>query len=175
MLIRRETASDVPGVRALVAAAFGGSPTEPATTDEVRLIDLLRAGPDWLPTLSLVARTPDGDLAGHVVCTRAWIADVEVVGLGPLAVRPDQQGRGVGSALVHAVLGAAEAGGAPVVGLLGSTVYYARFGFRPASTFGIESPQAAWGDHFQARLFVPPDRAPRGAFRYAAAFGQLGG
>jgi len=175
MLIRREATGDVPAVRALVAAAFGGSSTEPAGTEEVRLLDLLRAGPDWIPALSLVAETPDGDLAGHVVCTRAWIADVEVVGLGPLAVRPDLQRRGVGSALVHAVLAAAEAGGAPVVGLLGSTVYYARFGFRPASTLGIESPEVAWDDHFQARLSVPLERAPRGPFRYAAAFGQLGG
>lgn len=174
MLIRRETAGDVPAVRALVAAAFGGSPAEPAATDEVRLLDLLRAGPDWIPALSLVAETPDGDLAGHVVCTRAWVADVEAVGLGPLAVRPDLQRRGVGSSLVHAVLAAAQEAGAPVVGLLGSPAYYARFGFRPASEFGIESPEAAWGDHFQARPCVPPEAAPRGAFRYAAAFGQLG-
>ena len=43
---------------------------------------------------------------------------------GPLSVRPDRQRRGVGSALMHAVLGAADALGEPLVALLGSTAYY---------------------------------------------------
>ena len=55
-----------------------------------------------------------------------------MLALGPLSVRPDRQRQGVGSALMHAVLGAADALGERLVALLGSTAYYPRFGFRPA-------------------------------------------
>ena len=173
MLIRRENPADVTDVRAVVGAAFDDaqSPREPV---EVRLLDRLRASGDWIPALSLVAESPSGLVEGHVVCTRAWIGDVEVVGLGPLAVRPDSQGAGVGSALMHAVLAAAEALETPAVALLGSPAYYSRFGFRPGRLAGVEAPEPAWGDHFQVRLYVPPAGAPRGRFRYAAPFADMG-
>jgi putative acetyltransferase len=51
-----------------------------------------------------VAVTPAGEVTGHVLCTRAHVGPDPVLGLGPLAVRPDHQRHGVGSALVHAVL-----------------------------------------------------------------------
>lgn len=168
MLIRRETAADVVEVRAVVDAAFRDGDDEPV---EVRLLDLLRDGDDWLPRLSLVAEAADGAVAGHVVCTRAWVGEVEVVGLGPIAVRPDLQGGGVGRALVHAVVAAAEALDVPAVGLLGSTAYYPRFGFVPGSSVGVVSPEPAWGDHFQVRLL---GGRPEGAFRYAAPFREIG-
>ena len=172
MLIRRETPADVTDVRAVVRAAFDReqSSSEPV---EVRLLDRLRASREWMPALSLVAESPAGLVEGHVVCTRAWIDDVEVVGLGPLAVRPDSQRDGVGSALMHAVLAAAEALETPAVVLLGSPAYYSRFGFRPGRVAGVEPPEPAWGDHFQVRLNVPSAGAPRGRFRYAAPFADL--
>jgi len=173
VLIRRETPADVPEVRAVVGAAFD-VPQSSAEPAEVQLLDRLRTSPEWIPALSLVAESPAGRVEGHVVCTRAWIADVEVVGLGPLAVRPDRQRSGVGSALMHAVLAAAEALGTPAVALLGSTAYYSRFGFRPGRVVGVEAPEPGWGDHFQVRLYVPSASAPRGLFRYAAPFADLG-
>jgi putative acetyltransferase len=52
-------------------------------------------------------------------------------------VLPHHQGVGVGHALMHAVLAAAEAVDETVVGVLGDPAYYARFGFRPASAVRI--------------------------------------
>ena len=66
---------------------------------------------------------PGGDVIGHVLCTRGSVGAAPVLALGPLSVRPDWQRRGVGSALVHAVLGAGDALGEPLVALLGSTAY----------------------------------------------------
>lgn len=52
---------------------------------------------------------------------------------------------------MHAVLGAADARGETVVGLLGNPAYYSRFGFDIASTTAVTSPDPAWGDYFQIR------------------------
>ena len=74
---------------------------------------------------------------------------------------------------MHAVLGAADALGEPVVVLLGHRDYYPRFGFRPAADLGIAPPVAEWAPHFQARALSAYDPDLRGTFRYAAAFNAL--
>jgi len=60
------------------------------------------------------------------------------------------------------------------VALLGSTTFYRRFGFVPASDLGIEAPDPSWGDEFQVRAVDAYDPAPRGALRYAPAFAAVG-
>ncbi|SES34840.1 GNAT family N-acetyltransferase [Lentzea albida] len=159
MLIRRETPADIDAIRTVTNLAFNDGPEAP-------LIDWLRADEGWIPELSLVEDT----VLGHVVCTRGYVGDTPALGLGPIAVHPSHQRAGIGSALMHAVLGAAEARGEKAVILLGSPVYYSRFGFRLASEFGITPPDPAWAPHFQARLFG--DVAP-GGFRYAEPFDRL--
>lgn len=168
MLIRRERDDDVPAVRAIVAAAFvrddGGEPIE------VPLLDALRRDAGWIPAFSLVAEV-DGTPAGHVVATRGQVDAVAALGLGPIAVRPEVQGRGVGSALVHGIVGAARARDEPLIALLGDQGWYRRFGFRPARELGVRAPDLAWGDHFQALALGPT--SPTGTFRYAAPFADL--
>jgi putative acetyltransferase len=171
MLVRRELAGDKAAIRAVTAAAFAG-PGEDAPV-EASLVDWLRASPAWIPELSLVAQDPDGDIAGHVLCTRGTVGPAAVLGLGPLSVRPDRQRHGVGQALVHAVLGAADALGEPLVALLGSTSYYPRFGFRLAGEYGITPPRPEWAEHFQARTLSAYDPAVRGQFAYAEPFDRM--
>ena len=72
---------------------------------------------------AVVAVTPADEVIGHVLGTRGHVGQDPVVALGPLAVRPDRQKNGVGSALMHAVLGAADALGEPLVALLGDPAY----------------------------------------------------
>jgi putative acetyltransferase len=165
VLIRREQPADIDAITSVHTTAF---PTEV----EANLVRTLRASDAWLPPQSLVAED-GGRIVGHVVCTRAHIADVPALGLGPLGVRPSHQKSGVGSALMHAVLGAADALDEPVVVLLGHADYYPRFGFEPAIRYGIEPPVAAWGEHFQARPLSTYDTAMRGAFAYAEPFNEL--
>jgi putative acetyltransferase len=165
MLIRREHPDDVTAIHEVHAAAF-------TTELEANLVRALRASDAWLPRLSLVAED-DGVIVGHVVCTRAQLAGTPALGLGPLGVLPAQQKSGVGSALMHAVLAAADALDEPVVVLLGHTEYYPRFGFEPASRFGIEPPDPAWGEHFQARPLSTYDSTVRGPFVYAQPFNEL--
>lgn len=165
MLIRREAPgrlADAAAIRAITAAAFG-------RIEEADLVDALRASDQWLPRLSLVAQGAGGRIVGHVVCSRGWIGGVEALGLGPLSVDPAHQRAGVGSALMHAVLGAAEAMGEAAVGLLGSPAYYRRFGFAASTRHGVHPPDPVWGEHFQVRVLADAP-APRGVFAYAPAF-----
>ncbi|MEU8330389.1 N-acetyltransferase [Micromonospora sp. NPDC048839] len=203
MLIRRETPADADAIRAVHAAAFAratgdgaavegtpgqatpgqatpvevtpaqATPTQ-ATPVEVILVDALRADEGWLPAYSLVATDSDGRVVGHVVATRGRVAGEPVaLGLGPLGVLPEWQRRGVGSALMHAVLGAADARDEPLVVLLGHPDYYPRFGFRPAVEVGVTPPQP-WGpQYFMARPMNAWRESIRGEFRYASPFDDL--
>lgn len=139
---------------------------------EADLLDRLRACDAWIPTLSIVA-TIDGEVVGHVVTTRGHVGDVPALGLGPIGVRPERQHDGVGSALVHATIGAADALDEPLIALLGAPAYYSRFGFVASTRLGIAPPDPAWGDHFQVRALTAFDPATRGTFRYAAPFEDL--
>jgi putative acetyltransferase len=165
VLIRREHSADVATIAELHGAAFAGDV-------EMNLVTALRASDAWLPPLSLVAED-DGRIVGHVVCTRAHVAQTPVLGLGPLGVLPSHQKRGVGSALMHAILAAADALNEPAVVLLGHTDYYPRFGFKPAAEYGIEPPVPTWGAHFQARPLSTYDTGVRGKFAYAQPFNDL--
>ncbi|WP_130494331.1 GNAT family N-acetyltransferase [Motilibacter rhizosphaerae] len=166
MLVRREAHADVTAVDALHRAAFDRDA-------EADLLAALRAEGDLVRPLCRVA-VAAGLVVGSVVCSRATIAGADrVVGLGPVAVLPDRQGRGIGNALVHDVLGAADALDLQAVVLLGSPDLYARFGFEPAAAYGVDPPVPSWGRYFQLRPLSGWDGTLRGAFRYAPAFERL--
>ena len=83
-----------------------------------------------------------------------------------------EEGRGVGAALVRAVLTRATERGETLVALLGDPAYYRRFGFVAADTIGVMAPDPAYGAYFQALPLGTGDH-PRGRFRYAAPFERL--
>ena len=172
MVIRRFAASDRTQVLRLLTEAFRRPASEQPPSEAELFAALLDAG-DLVGRLTLVAST-DGLLAGHVACSRASVGSHSVVALGPIGVLPDHQRQGIGSALLHAVLGAADATDVPLVALLGSTTFYRRFGFVPASDAGIEAPDPSWGDEFQVRALQAYDPTLGGAFRYAPAFAAVG-
>jgi putative acetyltransferase len=170
VLIRRETERDADVIRAITTAAFARGRLPSQVVPEARLIDELRAGPAWLPPLSLVAVTPDGEVIGHVLGTRGHVGQDPVVALGPLSVRPDRQQNGVGSALMHAVLGAADALGEPLAALLGDPAYYRRFGFELSSVYQIIPPRPEWQPHFQVRVLSGYQPRLRDMFTYPEPF-----
>ena len=140
---------------------------------EVGLVDALRASSEWIPQLSLVAESDEQTVVGYVICTRGWVDGRPALGLGPLAVAPATQRRGAGSALMHAVLAAADALDEPLVALVGDTEYYQRFGFRPAGELGVTPPVAWWAPHFQVRILSAYQPDLHGSFRYARPFDEL--
>ncbi len=169
VILRRELPSDRAAVREVHARAFARPDQDVAP--EAVLVEGLRDDGDVVPGLSIVAEV-DGGVVGHVVCSRARIGGAPSLGLGPLGVLPEHQRRGVGLALVHGVLAAADALGASEVVLLGDPGYYSRFGFVLAVPLGVLPPDPAWSEHFQLRTLTAW-AGVTGTFRYAPAFERL--
>jgi putative acetyltransferase len=173
VLVRRELTGDEPAISQVHAEAFAplypqGEPVEP------KLVDELRGSDAWIPALSLVAVIGD-EIVGHVCCTRATLLpdDRPVLGLGPLGVRERRKRHGVGTALMHAVIGAADALDEPLIVLLGHPDYYPRFGFRPAADLNVEPEVPEWAPAFQARALTRYQPGLSGRFRYAQPFDEL--
>lgn len=187
LLIRPERPADEGAVQAVIAAAFavasegaGGPGPDGAggRVVEVGLNDELRRDPSLVPALTLVAER-DGAVVGQLTSSYGTLVDLaggpagRVVGVGPVAVLPAEQGTGVGSALVTDLVVRARRAGELALVLLGDPGFYGRFGFGPAAAAGIGAPDPAWGEHFQA-LVLRPDGLPTAArFEYAAPFDGL--
>lgn len=169
MIVRRERPPDRAASRAVQAAAFEEGEGEPV---EAGLLDELRECDGWLPALSWVVEI-DGQIVGHNVCTRGYVNNVPCVGLGPIGVVPDSQHAGVGSALMHAMIGAADVVGEPLIALLGDPGYYSQFGFVPSTDLGVVSPGTGWGRHFQVLPLTAWNDSITGSFRYSAPFDEV--
>lgn len=161
---RDEHPDDRPAIRAVVLAAF-------ATAQEADLVDALRASPAWLPGLSIVAQAPDGTIAGHALITRCHVDDVPALALAPCSVLPAYQGRGAGSAAIRAALDAARDHGEHLVLVLGHPDYYPRFGFTPASGYGIRAPFEVPDEAMMALALDETRDVPSGTIRYPPPFG----
>lgn len=132
IVIRPERADDVLAIRAIHEAAF---PTEA----EAKLVDLLRG--NGHAAISLVAED-DGVIEGHVLFSPVAIdGDFGAGGLGlaPVAVVPQRQGRGLGTRLIEAGLSECRRQQVPFVVVLGAPEFYQRFGFRRASDFVLRN------------------------------------
>jgi putative acetyltransferase len=142
LILRAETAADLPEVLQLVEKAFGPESEEP------RLVELIhRRGHARLGTVAQTDR-----LVGYVLATPLALdpgpglppVELSCLGIAPLAVLPEMQGMGIGSKLMWSLIEQAaghdfgeagsDADGGDAIDalfLLGGPGYYARFGFRP--------------------------------------------
>jgi putative acetyltransferase len=161
MWIRSETGADHAAIHAVIEAAFAQAPH--ASGNEARIVAALRR--DAVLSVSLVADI-DGRIAGHVAASPVTIDGTEGWhGLGPVAVLPEDQGNGVGSALVQAALADLRAAGSRGCVVLGDPGYYGRFGFGQVD--GLWYPGVPAG-YFMALAFA--EAVPRGVASYHPAF-----
>ena len=125
--IEPERPGDARQISQLTTTAFAPMPFSDG--DEARVIDGLREA--GALTLSLVAITAQGELAGHIAFSRVRIDDQpgDWYGLGPVSVAPRLQRQGVGSALIANGLDRLRDWNAAGCVLLGNPDYYRRFGF----------------------------------------------
>ncbi len=100
-------------------------------------MDCLRARAT--PVVSLVA--VDGEeVVGHIMFSPVSVTSgtgSNLMGLGPMAVAPNRQRRGIGGLLIRAGLERCKRMGCSAVVVLGHPNYYPRFGFCRASQFGL--------------------------------------
>ena len=129
--VREEKTEDITSIRAINERAFG-QPTE------ANIIDRLRGS--CVDIISLVA--VDGNkVVGHILFSPVVIESdhgvISGMGLAPMAVMPERQRQGIGFALVRKGLAIIRERGYPFVIVLGHSEYYPRFGFEPASKYGL--------------------------------------
>ncbi len=141
----------------------------PAAFPDEDLLPLLRALlEDPCGVLSLAAVSGNA-VAGHVVFTPCGIDDgnggtVRAALLGPLAVAPDYQRRGVGGALVRAGLARLETDGFSQVFVLGDPAYYGRFGFVPRAPVATPCPiPEEWAAAWQVLALGDAEPVPAGS------------
>ncbi len=171
-LIRSESVEDHAAVDGLYEAAF-------ESRVEAELVSLLRR--DCAEHFALVAVEDEG-VVGHILFTPMLITEGEDaefalakgLGLGPMAVLPELQNRGIGSRLVKAGLEICEQREASFVMVLGHPEYYPRFGFETASRRRIRCQWAGVPDEaFMIRVLAPEAMPPRGGVaRYRDEFDQ---
>jgi len=167
-LIRDERPEDAEAVRAILVAAFGRGA-------EGRLVERLRASGKIV--CALVA-DEKGRVLGHMVLSRIAIesggSEIPVLALAPLAVMPAFQRLGIGSALVSAGLERCRTKRHTRVLVVGDPVYYSRFGFVPASRFGLKCSFPAAEEGFMAIELDPGAFAQvSGVVRYGHEFDDL--
>jgi len=165
VIIRPEREEDAAAISRILNSAFAGSA-------EACLVERLRADGDLM--LALIAEQ-NGAACGYVAFPRLTIeagdGNAKACALAPLAVSPDWQRRGIGTALVQDGLRLLARGNETLVFVLGDPDYYARFGFDAVGARRFECAYA--GPHLMALRLN--EKAPQeGELHYPAAFAQLG-
>lgn len=161
IIIRDERPGEADAIADLTTAAFKDMPMASGT--EAALVGSLREVGALI--VSLVAEK-DGEIVGHIAFSPATLDGADNwYGLGPVSVRPDLHGRGIGSRLVNAGLDRLRALGAVGCVTIGHPTYYPRFGFaaNPGLTWNGEA-----GTHIMALSFA--ERAPSGEMVFHPAF-----
>lgn len=167
-MIREEQPDDINAIREVNILAFG-------QIQEANIVDKLRKNcKDDL--LSLVALT-DNKIIGHILFSPSMIEiagrTIQGMGLAPMAVLPEYQGQGIGSELVRTGIATLKQTGCPFIIVLGHAEYYTRFGFEPASRYGIRSEWEVPNNAFMILVLNEPGmKGISGVARYRPEFAE---
>jgi putative acetyltransferase len=167
VLIRGEEQKDWAAVHAVNVSAFEAS-------TEADLVDALREQAH--PVVSLVA-VEGGTIVGHIMFSPVSFSGhpgLRIMGLAPMAVAPEYQRKGIGSALVRAGLERCKQLGFGAVVVLGHPGYYPRFDFVPSTRFGIKCEYEVPEEVFMVlEVLSGYLRGASGTIKYHVAFSSL--
>lgn len=175
LVIDAELPTDHAAVDEVVRRAFASEPKV------AEMVAAIRVSPRYRTGFALVARA-DNRVVGFVMLSGTDLVDDagdrrEVLTLTPLAVAPEYEGRGIGSALVRAAVQEADRRGEPLVVLEGSPRFYGRLGFTfaPAHGIAIDLPDWAPPEAAQVYLLSAYDPLARGRVEYPPEIAALAG
>lgn len=118
------------------------------------------------------------EIVGHILFSPVILqghTDLRLMGLGPVAVVPEFQRKGIGTALTRAGLDECRRLGVAAVVVLGYPEYYGRFGFKPARVFSIKSEYDNAGDAFMVLELIPGClKSLSGVIEYHPSFNRFG-
>ncbi len=167
MNIRRETEKDKTTIQEINQSAF-------ERFAEATLVDTLRG--QCHPIISLIAEE-DSEVVGHIMfspITLSGYSDLKIMGLAPMAIFPKYQRKGIGSALVQTGLDECKKLGFGAAVVLGHTSYYLRFGFIPATRFGIDCEYDVPEEAFMVIELQPSYlTGAKGKVKYHSAFSNV--
>jgi putative acetyltransferase len=169
--IRAETPADIAAIYAVNQRAFVGRVAEP------NLVNANRLSKDFIPELSLVAEE-NGRVVGHILFSPIYIQTdtrpIPALSLAPMAVLPEYQNHGIGSALVRQGLEQCRRLGHAIVIVLGHSDYYPRFGFSAHAAKDLECPYGDAGAAWMAIELIPGAlEGVHGRVIYPPAFGGV--
>ncbi|NJR15164.1 MAG: N-acetyltransferase [Calothrix sp. CSU_2_0] len=165
MKIRVENPQDYLNIAEVNTLAFGRE-------NEANLITEIRNSKFYIPELSLVAEI-DNIIVAHIMFSYIHLIEEErlrVLSLAPVAVIPEFQKQGIGSALIRNGLEKADAMGEALVIVLGYPLLYNRFGFVPSTIHNIQSPFDVPEDVFMVKVFKNFQSKYYGEVVYPPAF-----
>lgn len=168
MNIRSETLLNYGAIAQVNKLAFGQD-------NEAQLIEEIRRSDLFIPELSLVAEV-ENSVVGHILFSYINLVGEEtlqVLGLAPLAIHPQFQRQGIGSALVKAGLKIAEEKAEAIVIVLGHPQFYSRFGFEPSVNYQIQSPFPVPDDVFMVKPLENYHPKYQGKVVYPPAFHKV--
>lgn len=165
--IRPEEAEDIDRISEINRRAFGGDA-------ESQLVSAVRKSEHFIPELSLVAEL-DQRVVGHILFSGISIHTSDQIypalSLAPMAVLPDYQRQGIGSALVRRGIEECRRLKYQMVIVIGHPDYYPRFGFEPARKHGLDVAFDVPDEAFMvAELEADALKNISGMVRYPAAF-----
>lgn len=167
IFIRPQQPADDAAVFMVNERAFG-------RPDEARLVEKLRQAPDAIPELSLVA-VVGGQVVGHILFSLVTLdtprGSLPILSLAPLAVLPEYQNQGIGSALSRRGVAEARRLGYTILVVLGHPNYYPRFGFSQAADYGIRCAYDVPDEAFMVMALSPGAlEGLQGVVRYPPVF-----
>ena len=164
--ITKEKPNEIQQIREINLQAF-------ETKAEADLVDRLRDS--GVPIISLVAEM-DKKLVGHILFTPMTMNnyDIKIAGLAPMAVPPDYQNKGIGSALIEKGFEYCIEENYVAVAVLGHPNYYPKFGFVPSTRFDLISEYDVPKEVFMIKELVSNSLSKiSGVIKYHEEFSRL--
>ncbi len=170
MIIRPEKKTDYKAIHKVNELAFGGRA-------EADLVDDLRKTDSFIPELSLVA-IQNHKVIGHILFSQIGIKSkrriTSALALGPMAVHPQFQNKGVGTKLVVKGFEDCRRLGHSIVVVIGHPGYYPKFGFLPARDRGLEVSFSVPDEAFMVLELIPGAlKAAQGVIIYPPPFQKM--